>query len=803
MHQFRMRPLCALIPLIGTLACEEDIVWTVEVQPSRSIASAVPNWRDFDPEPAGEEPWPTPIPLGRLYVSRSGVPLEPIPGERIGPLEAGDDLGALPFFRDGCFSLRLTTDEADRAFASGTNLVDLGEFNESAFYRTVYERQSFYLEPYFHRSYRLPNGETVNLESIANGDSFEGVRVDDRRIIIDCRVDFTNRTSVLEINVSGPGIVNGTTDVMQMWCDERKSPCALIARFQPPEFEVSVDEGSFDAFVGFTDAPSGDRPCPLADQPLARQMSVTEGGQCLAVFDGWASEVQISPSDVGAQLVALTDGARISPSDPGRVQVLSGQLDAVEVRVESNGFPYELVSAVGDCQATGAPGTVRLSRPTAGRGSCAVEVDPDPGSDFLLSFAGATAPDFEVAPSPLGETLACEAVEDEPIRCTDPSSREVALPLRYDAETPVTLTVAETEGRIVFDGDCAPGAGRSATLTVGARSTCAPRVFHRLDLVAGVEVELDPGPDGGPATLCAPGIDGVDCDRDGQDDVVEYPYPTQVTLTAQEPADFSGGCTESDSVPEASLLAVEGKATCQIDASGAPADARLAFELGADDGDPASRVRVLDPDTKDEVDRCAYDAASGYAGRSCVLTGLPRTMLLAPEGDGDGGGTSYADFVRFEGDCAPHLVPGADGYTFDINQALRAGEAPSNNQLGCTAIFGCTPDAVLETIDVELFDGATSVASFSVDVASDCELEGGIRYDCRNGPSVGVPENTPLDVVSTVSGGAPGVFEELFFPLDFTALTTPRFEKTATGDVPIRLQLGGCEHFYQISFTLQ
>jgi hypothetical protein len=533
-----------------------------------------------------------------------------------------------------------------------------------------------------------------------------------------------------------------------------------------------------------------------------RDVYRAEGGSCIAVFDGWSTDITVTPERLGLEIAALDPDTRLAPGTTDTVQVLGDRASA-RIELRSNGFPATVVGTSGDCLPSDAVGRVILERPASGsRGACTIEVAPDAEPDEpTLSLLGATAPSFTVAPGPSGNRLDCatDAASGE-VTCTD-GGTDVVLPLVYASPTDVVVEIPRTGGRPSFAGGCgiAMGNPHRASLRVErGRNVCQPQLFHTLEITTEVSVTLDPGLDGQPTTLCDPSRDGVDCDGDGATDVVEYPRPTRVTLTAQEPASFTVDCSETSTPDEATVL-VRDRVACTIIAASTQNDARLEILLDADSGNPASRVRVLDPATGDEVDRCAYDAASGYAGRACVLTGLPRTMILAPEGDGSGA-QRYANFIRFDGDCAGQTTSVADGYELDIYDVIDTGDAPSANSASCTAVFGCTPAAVLESIEIALVDGTTTVGTLTANVASECSP--GPTYRCPfTGTSIDVPENTPIDIVTTVAGGAPGLFESA--QLNLTQLTTPRFQKTSAGNVPLAVRLGGCDNDYQVDFLLE
>jgi len=797
----QMRLLFSLLILPPISACtDSDFSVEVLLRGSVDIAS-----REIEKDPTTG--LVEPLVIGSIQPRDGRSPLvSPDNDFSFGPFTAGVGINS-PVFGSGCFPLFLEREE-DEVYAQGLTRVDLSEFNESALDKILPNGERFSFRGYLHGSYVLPGGETVSLGALTReGAPLPlGFEVDQgsRRIRIECQVGAVDDFNLLEVSVTGTGVVELDAPVPErpVRCNAEVSPCVVSTRQAATDIEVAIDPSRREQFLGFRDPEGAVGACPLVDAPRAARYT-TGPGTCVAVFDGWSTNLVITPNDVGVGVVPVSESVRIDPADAQRALVLDGALDEAVVSMQNNGFPIQVTSASGDCRPAAELGSVVLTRPGDGPGACSVSVDVDPVDPDAprLSFQGATAPEFAVDPGPDGAPLAC-TTEDGDVTCAS-GLAVVETPLEYDRATGVTVSVPPTEGRIAFEGDCRPRMGRDdvATVQVDGPRLCQPFVFHILRIVTDVDVELSPGPDGGPRTLCVPGRDGVDCDADGQDDVLEYERPTDVTITAQEDATFRGDCT-AGADPRRSVLEVRDRVDCTLSRTGAQRDARLEIRLGSEpiDDDPASRVVVVDPNTGAEVDRCAYDRASGFGSRACVLTGLPRTMRLVPEADGEGN-VAFARFTEFVGDCAGEMTQGPDGWTLDIRDLLDAGEAPSNNEASCEAVFGCTDDAVLDTIDLEIRDGATTVGTLSADVGADC-TESGPRIRCRLGRSIDVPENTVLDVVTTTSGGAPGVFEELFFPLDLSTVTTPAFEKTASGSIPVRLQLGGCRHFYHVEFDL-
>ena len=786
------RLLLALIAVSSVACVEEEFDVLVVTQHTGSLTT------DWETDGSGRT---EPFRIGSLGLSSDRLVIDVSDVSSLGPFVSRSD--SVPWFDETCFPMRVS--KADEMIPAGFGSVVVSEIPDTAVNRMVPAGRQFYVMGYLNGSYELPSGRLVDLGEIYKdrGSNDPSILVDEeaKTITIVCNVLPADAFAVLSIDIEGAGelVLNGSWPEVPVRCTSASDFCAAGSGFQE-DVEVSVPAAAIDGFLGFRNA-GAEGSCPLADEPV-RDTYQAEGGSCIAVFDGWSTDVTVTPENLGLEVVALDADTRLAPGTTDNVQVL-GDLASARIELRSNGFPATVVGTSGDCVPSDAVGRVILERPASGsRGACTVEVAPDAEPDEpTLSLLGATAPSFTVAPGPSGNRLDCATDETTgEVGCTD-GGTDVALPLVYASPTEVEVEIPATGGRPSFAGRCVTAMGdphRASLRVERGRNVCQPKLFHTLEITTEVSVVLDPGLDGQPTTLCDPSRDGVDCDGDGSTDEVEYPRPTRVTLTAQEPASFTVACSATGNPDEATVL-VRDRVACTIIAASTQTDARLEIVLDADSGDPASRVLVLDPATGDEVDRCAYDAASGYAARTCVLTGLPRTMILAPEGDGSGA-QRYANFVRFDGDCAGQTTSVADGYELDIYDVIGTGDAPSNNNASCTAVFGCTPDAVLESIEIALVDGTTTHGTLTANVGTECAP--GATYNCPfTGTSIDVPENTPIDIVTTVSGGAPGRFESA--QLNFTPLTTPQFRKTSAGPLPLAVRLGGCDNDYQVTFVVE
>lgn len=785
----RLQPLfLASFCALSTAACDEE-TYLVFVEPQLFQSDLVGTWGGTDP-----------VEIGRVIRSGDEVRVEALPPTPRGPYTVGA-VQSSPWFQKSCFPLRVSP-VLDDDYEQGLDELDLAGPHDSGYDRVFRRDSQVYISGLLHRSYVEPGGNAFDFAALIvdpDNVSIPAVTLnpDDKTITVTCEVTEVATQRLFDLTVSGPGTVTlrGDAPSTPVVCAAENSPCTVLTRASSNQVALSVDAASLGALSGFQDGAAGT--CPLATTVPAADLE-TGPGDCVAVFEGWSVGYSITPPNLGLDVTASAPEVRI---DDDRVRVLSDQVGEATVSIANNGVPVPVVAASGACRVGASAGTVVFERPASGTGTCQIEVEPDPGTDaHTLSLVGSTAPSFTVSPGPRSGPATCTTSDAGVIACTD-AGGDVALPLTWPTPTEVTVEIPETTGRVAFAGDCQPPTPgeRVATVRVEGRQTCGARVFHVLEITSQVDVRLTPGPGGGPTTLCSPGLDTVDCDGDGFDDVIEYDRPTRVNLEALTPASFALDCTESTTTPDTGEVFVRDRVECNLAAESAQSDARLEIVLGADSGQPASRVVVLDPMSGSEVDRCAFDTASGFASRSCVLTNLPRTMVLAPEADGDGG-QSYASFLRFDSDCAGDLTEVSNGYELDIVDLLMPAEAPSNNSATCTAVFGCTPDAVVDQLDIQVLEGTTVHASLSLDVATDC-TQGATRFTCMTGQVFDVPENTTLDVAYTFSGGGPATFDS--FLLNFSPSSVPQFQKTSSGQAQAILELDGCELGYQVVFILE
>ncbi len=772
--------LVTLVGVASLFACNDETI-SVRVV----LNNTAPLDLDFVPAPQD------PVEVGRLVGSGSAWNSFPTEVEDL-DFVVTPSLPVAMEFRTGCYLLHASSNPALEIEHSRKE-VDLSEENPSAYTRSFFPGERVILRSFIQDRFKLPDpdfqsdtSEEIDLLKMATEkDTLEvddvGFNEEDLVLTFTCEINSFALGQHLSVAVEGVGDVRLESGDFSMNCSERSSPCALRLPSASAVATVAVDPvfgtPAFSGRLGFECDVQGSGPYTIGP------------GACMVTFDTWGVTVEL-PSD---DLQLVTTGVQVDPSNPLRFIAPGSQGEISVSVVDASLVPVELTSATGSCRVGSTVGSLVLTKPTSGgSGTCAVGInDPPPDRDFKLDLGGSTqallvspppSGTDDVACAPAGGTIACQQ-DGEP----------VAHPLVYAASTEVVIR-SPSANPPAFEGDCQLRAPNESVVRLAPTTRC--RVLETGELRA--STDTDTGIAGyGQDLQCGPGTDTVDCDGDGEDDPLYFPVGEEVVLTPTAPSTFDGDCVATNQF-SSSLIMKSGVNTCQIQAAAAPDDARLELLLGADAGEPASRILVLDPDSLAEVDRCSFDAESDFASRSCELTSLPRKMHLVPEPDGDGS-VDYAAFLRFEGDCAAHVTARGNGYDVDIMDLIQPGEAPSVNDATCEAVFECTPEAVLETVDVIFEEAGLERGVLTVNVATDCTPVGQ-RYSCNLGQTLDLPEDVDLDVLTSVGGGSPGFFKSML--LGFTTLTQPVLRKSA-GTEALQVVVQGCEHEYALRLQVE